>query len=286
MKTKTIKIPVEWVERGYYEYSFPADMPEEEARKKAIELAGIDALPDGDYLTDSFLVDEEGITIEEGNEREEGDICEENHIYGVSFYANFNRKLKENELPSPGSYTCIIGEKEYSFDFTRACSSSTDKTWYYEATRLDTEAFPDSKNITFNMIKEAIFEEIYIDLEGCEADLEILGIENFRVHFTDGSQVAVSDNEIRHLFEERLSFYKCVQLLDRCIKGNILKRDPNCKDNILVYYRADGINPEGWYSANLMSTAQEVAEDIFAQRYLLGECERRGISTEFEELAM
>lgn len=95
MKTKKIKIPVTWTETGYYEYTAPEDMPDEQAIAEARWLAEEAELPkNGDYLTDSFCVDEEGIEITEGTETEEPDIkWEKRSISGIQFNVLLNRLL-------------------------------------------------------------------------------------------------------------------------------------------------------------------------------------------------
>lgn len=72
-----------------------------------------------------------------------------------------------------------------------------------------------------------------------------------------------------------LNFYNCIRLLDVAIKCDLIQRDPNIPDNILVYRKAGEEDPEGWYSENLMSIAQELQDDEEGQTEILGALEEK-----------
>lgn len=81
-----------------------------------------------------------------------------------------------------------------------------------------------------------------------------------------------------------LDYYNCVRLLERLVELDVIQRDPENKDNILVYRDAAEIDPsdryapnwpEGWYSENLMSIASELTSDEEGQNYLLDAYQKR-----------
>ena len=60
---------------------------------------------------------------------------------------------------------------------------------------------------------------------------------------------------------QKLNFYQCIQLLSALAEKEIIQRDPENKNNILVYRSAGTEYPEGFYSQNLLSTASELVDD-------------------------
>lgn len=86
--------------------------------------------------------------------------------------------------------------------------------------------------------------------------------------------------------DEPLIMYECMQLLDTLVKNGIIHRDPDNANNILVYMKADELNPEGWYSQNLMSAAQDLLDDIDGQQFLRRELENRNIDMVFENILL
>lgn len=56
-------------------------------------------------------------------------------------------------------------------------------------------------------------------------------------------------------------FIKIVNEIHEAIKKGVLKEDPNNKDNILVYRLAGNVDPEGWYSENILNVASELIND-------------------------
>lgn len=69
--------------------------------------------------------------------------------------------------------------------------------------------------------------------------------------------------------QPNLNYINCVYLLQDSITHGIIQRDPDVKDNILLYRYAGPTEPEGWYSENLMSVAQELLHDPKGQKELL-----------------
>lgn len=55
---------------------------------------------------------------------------------------------------------------------------------------------------------------------------------------------------------QKLNFYQCIQLLSALAEKEIIQRDPENKNNILVYRSAGTEYPEGFYSQNLLSLHQ------------------------------
>lgn len=82
--------------------------------------------------------------------------------------------------------------------------------------------------------------------------------------------------------EESLTFYECLQLIDKLIENNILMQNPDDKNCVLVYRAAGKANPEGWYSENVFDTAQELLNDIEGQRFLRQKLIDKNITLEFK----
>ena len=282
MKVKTIKVPVTWMETGSYEFTYPADMPDEEAMRKAYLLASLKERPEGEYLTDSFMVDEEGVLI---NEKEEEDDCPDicrTIIKSISFKVELNRDLDDDEMISPGSYN-ITSTDTFNLDFM-------DFEGYRRGNgiievihkNLDTKSFPKSVYITPSIIENGIFTDFYIDLEGCREDVRVLRVFDVEIEYDNGESIRVNDNKVKHVLDE-LNYYQCVHLIDLCIKNSFIQKDPNEDNNILVYRKKSSERPEGWYSANVMTSAQELYHDVEGQRYLLGRLEEAGVKPELKE---
>ena len=220
MKIKKIKVPAVWEVSGNYEFTYNADMPEEEAIKAAIRLAEEAPLPkiDCPYLTDSFSVDEEGIEIKEDEtEREEGFVPDlpwsPNSIVEVQFRAKMNRNFTEEELKKvvPKSYS-IKGRGELTFGFEDTfCEAGCYKDGYHfeydpegiylvvTQEELDTKKYPDSQVISPDILKAAVFTDINVSLDGCKEDLKIERIDQMRITFKDLSTVDIPRNELKHV---------------------------------------------------------------------------------------
>ena len=81
--------------------------------------------------------------------------------------------------------------------------------------------------------------------------------------------------------DEKLTFYECIQLIDKLADCNIIQRDPNNANNVITYRSADELNPEGWYSQNVYEVAQELYENRDNQVFLLETLKEKGIDFEF-----
>lgn len=79
-----------------------------------------------------------------------------------------------------------------------------------------------------------------------------------------------------------LNFIECVQLLQKLVEKNYIQKDPKDENCILVYRERGAKAPEGWYSENLLSCANEVLEDITSQTYLCKTLEDDGIELKFD----
>lgn len=88
----------------------------------------------------------------------------------------------------------------------------------------------------------------------------------------------------RKPIDEPLLMYECIQLLDALAEKGIILRAPDNFNNIIVYRSADELNPEGWYSQNLMQAAEELTGDVESQRLLRETLEERGGDMVFENL--
>lgn len=84
--------------------------------------------------------------------------------------------------------------------------------------------------------------------------------------------------------DEPLIFIECIQLLETLIENGIIQKDPNNKDNILVYRLAGTENPEGWYSENILTSASEICHDEESQQFLRKVLEEKEISLKFKKV--
>lgn len=83
----------------------------------------------------------------------------------------------------------------------------------------------------------------------------------------------------------KLDFYNCVRLLGKCADNELIMRDPNNKNNIIVYFGADESNPEGWYSVNIFEAAWELHANVDGQQMLMNALfEKAGIRFKTEAL--
>jgi len=76
---------------------------------------------------------------------------------------------------------------------------------------------------------------------------------------------------------EELNLYKCIQLLEICVKNGPLQTDPLRSHNVLVYFLEDEEHKEGWYSINLISLAEDLLDDKEGQETIMRELFERGI---------
>ena len=68
-----------------------------------------------------------------------------------------------------------------------------------------------------------------------------------------------------------------VTLFNKLIEKSILSKDPNRPSNIIVYMRETDDHPEGWYSQNMFSAAEDLLADRSALEYVLKEANKNGI---------
>lgn len=68
-----------------------------------------------------------------------------------------------------------------------------------------------------------------------------------------------------------LNNYNCMRLIDELANHGVIQRDPNRRDNVIVYYKGDTENPEGWYSENIWTAAEDLLLDGDSQRLLINE---------------
>ena len=206
MKQKMVKVPATWHVRGSSVYVFPADMPDEEAVKKAIEMAYAPEEPlpqvDCEYLEDSFEVDKKGITISDmemevmQSGQTESNPFVKNPIVGMTYKVETNRRVKDDEFFGPGESFMIreAGGGEYNFDFVFYEGNRREGNMIeMELTGLDKEAFPFSNIITPEILRNAEFEELSFNLDGCGEDLRVLRVFDMRVEFQDGTVVEIEE---------------------------------------------------------------------------------------------
>lgn len=183
---------------------------------------------------------------------------------------------------STGSYT-FMDDEEHTFDFYdfegyRGAGSRIDVIHR----SLDEQSFPDATSISRKMLENGIFTDVYVDLEGCRDDVKVDRVFNMRIWFDDGTYLDIKDHQIKYSLTE-LSYLHCIQLIECCIENGKMQKDPHNKNNVLVYCKSKPGRPAGWYSINIMTEAQELHNDVFGQRYLLGMLEKEGITPEWKD---
>ena len=68
--------------------------------------------------------------------------------------------------------------------------------------------------------------------------------------------------------------YNCVRLLSAAVQAGLIQRDPSDGNRILIYRAAGTKEPEGWYSENLFSVAQELLKSEAGQQFIASEVEK------------
>lgn len=93
----------------------------------------------------------------------------------------------------------------------------------------------------------------------------------------------------RKNINQTLNLEECLQVLEACVRNNIIAKDPNPnneekrKNNIVVYCAKNGEKPEGWYSRNICSVAKELNLDIEGQRVLREALLNKGVEVVFNK---
>ena len=87
----------------------------------------------------------------------------------------------------------------------------------------------------------------------------------------------VTENELT------LDFYNCIRLLEKCADNELLMRDPDDRNKVIVYRSKGENNPEGWYRMGFFEAAQDLMCNVIAQRMLMNELHKKtGIEFEVE----
>lgn len=74
-----------------------------------------------------------------------------------------------------------------------------------------------------------------------------------------------------------MKMLNAVKLIDACIEHKIIMRDPERKDNIIVWYANDIDYPDGWYSVNILTAAGELCYNFEGQTVLISSLKEKGI---------
>ena len=80
--------------------------------------------------------------------------------------------------------------------------------------------------------------------------------------------------------QKQLNFYGSLKLLEACQDAGLLQADPNDPNSLLVYRDAGNPPdefPEGWYSINAHTLAQELMNEPDGQKTLLDALKENGI---------
>lgn len=97
-------------------------------------------------------------------------------------------------------------------------------------------------------------------------------------------KIIPQSNKYNKSLDEPLIFIECLQLIEKLIDIGVIQRVPDGSDRIAIY-RAKGIEePEGWYSENIFTVAQELLGDIEGQQYLRGILAEKGIKKPFTKV--
>lgn len=95
--------------------------------------------------------------------------------------------------------------------------------------------------------------------------------------------VIYCENVLSENLPLELDFYNCIRVIDTLIKGNVLMKDPNRENSVLIYRAGSEKHPEGWYSENIHDAARELSRDAEGQEIVLNAIKERGISFEIQE---
>jgi hypothetical protein len=68
-----------------------------------------------------------------------------------------------------------------------------------------------------------------------------------------------------------LNNFNCMRLIDELANLGVIQRDPERKNNVIIYFSGDDENPEGWYSQNIWQAAEDLLHDGESQRFLINE---------------
>lgn len=129
---------------------------------------------------------------------------------------------------------------------------------------------------------EKIQQEFPAILNFCKV---VGNVHTERIDFMTEEEMSCRDRTYIKTPEEPLTkLYECLQLLDVLADNDIVQRDPNNRNNIITYRTADELNPEGWYSQNIFTVAEELLYDIEGQQFLRNELESRGIEMQFKNI--
>ena len=80
--------------------------------------------------------------------------------------------------------------------------------------------------------------------------------------------------------KEKKTFLGLVNIIRELLKQEILQYDPNNRNNMLVYYSGDSLQPEGWYSTNILQATSDLFHDKNQMAYVLQVAQNNGIDTE------
>ena len=76
------------------------------------------------------------------------------------------------------------------------------------------------------------------------------------------------------------TFLGTLYILEELFKKGILQKDPNNPNNMLIYRSAGTINPEGWYSENIIETATELFNNKKDLNYIISVAQKNNINTD------
>lgn len=80
--------------------------------------------------------------------------------------------------------------------------------------------------------------------------------------------------------EIKQTFLGTLYILEELFKKGILQKDPNNTNNMLIYRSAGTINPEGWYSENIIETATELFNNKEDLNYIISVAQDNNINTD------
>ncbi|MCR5837161.1 MAG: hypothetical protein K6G88_11695 [Lachnospiraceae bacterium] len=87
-------------------------------------------------------------------------------IRRMHFEMLMNKKPAKGDIVSPGGYEFVSNGVTYAFDFLDSGYTYDKNTVIYDGTNLDTTAFPDAAKITVDILKDAVFTDFYVDIDG------------------------------------------------------------------------------------------------------------------------
>lgn len=182
-------------------------------------------------------------------------------------YGESNSYTRLNTIPL--AYT-TVGEDEETEISVYCNLIDRTITTYYDRVEVEKTEYPSLKSMIDLGLSNLDFDSLVFR----DDEWEEKKVEKDRLYLKDHN--------------EKLSFYETIQLLGSMVKVGLLENDyfpeneERPEDRIIIYRKSRPGFPEGWYSENLLSVAQELAFDYESQQALWKELNEKDFEPVFE----